>query len=302
MQVKPSCDSNYKITVGIYLHYGYHLEMRVRMYQITIENFDIRKICYSGQCFRMKEKEDNTFEIIAYGHYLEVYQTENVLTMSCTKTEFHSVWKTYLGLEDDYETITGLVNEDDRYMKTAMSFGFGIRILKQELWETIVSFLISQQNNIPRIKKSIQMLCEQYGEKKTNLKGEVFYTFPKPEALHQLTDRELKECNLGYRSKYILKTAQAIVDGTFDLELLPELSYEDARKELMKLYGVGIKVSECICLYALHHLNAFPIDTHIQKVLDMNYPTGFPFDKYQGYSGALQQYAFYYDLYKAKIS
>lgn len=276
--------------------------MRVRMYQLTIENFDIRKICYSGQCFRMKEREENTFEIIAYGHYIEICQKDNVVTMSCTEEEFHSIWKTYLGLADDYNTITGLVNEEDRYMKKAMSFGWGIRILKQELWETIVSFLISQQNNIPRIKKSIQMLCERYGDKKLNLRGEVYYTFPKPEALHHLTDSELKECNLGYRSKYILRTAKDIVDGSFDLESLPKLSYEESRKELMKLYGVGIKVSECICLYALHHLNAFPIDTHIQKVLDMNYPDGFPFEQYRGYSGALQQYAFYYDLNEAKIS
>jgi N-glycosylase/DNA lyase len=276
--------------------------MRVRMYQLTIENFDIRKICYSGQCFRMKEREENTFEIIAYGHYIEICQKENVVTMSCTEEEFHSIWKTYLGLDDDYNTITGLVNEEDRYMKKAMSFGWGIRILKQELWETIVSFLISQQNNIPRIKKSIQMLCERYGDKKLNLRGEVYYTFPKPEALHHLTDSVLKECNLGYRSKYILRTAKAIVDGSFDLEALPKLSYEEARKELMKLYGVGIKVSECICLYALHHLNAFPIDTHIQKVLENNYPDGFPFEQYRGYSGALQQYAFYYDLNAAKFS
>lgn len=272
------------------------------MYQITVENFDIRKICYSGQCFRMKEINENTFEVVAYGHYLEISQQGNKLTFSCTEDEFLSIWKTYFGLYDDYKVITGLVNEDDRYMKNAMSYGWGIRILKQELWETIVSFLISQQNNIPRIKKSIQMLCERYGEKKNNVKGEVYYTFPKPEALYQLTDSELKACNLGYRSKYIQKTAMAIVDGSFDFVGLLNLSYEDARKELLKLYGVGIKVSECICLYALHHLNAFPIDTHIQKVLDRNYPDGFPFDKYQGYSGALQQYAFYYDLYEAKIS
>lgn len=271
------------------------------MYQITVENFDIRKICYSGQCFRMKEISETTFEVVAYGHYLKISQQEDELTLSCSEDEFLLIWKEYLGLNVDYDTITGLVNEDDRYMKTAMSFGWGIRILKQELWETIVSFLISQQNNIPRIKKSIQMLCERYGDEKINENGDVYYTFPKPEAFQHLTDSELKECNLGYRTKYILRTAKAVVDGIFDLEGLPNLSYEDAKKELMKLYGVGIKVSDCICLYALHHFDAFPIDTHIQKVLELNYPGGFPFDKYQGYSGALQQYAFYYDLYEAKI-
>ena len=270
------------------------------MYHITVENFDIRKICYSGQCFRMKEREDGSFEVVAFDRYLRIRQEENQIQLSCSEEEFLTIWKSYFGLEDDYEHITGLVTKEDSYLTEAMSYGWGIRILKQDLWETIVSFLISQQNNIPRIKKTIQVLSERYGEKKKNLYGEEYFTFPKPEAFLPLTEIDLKACNLGYRSKYILRTANAMLDGSFDLEGMHRLSYEDAKNELLKLYGVGIKVAECICLYALHHFDAFPIDTHILKVLETNYPSGFPFEQYRGYSGALQQYAFYYDLFMSK--
>lgn len=112
-----------------------------------------------------------------------------------------------------------------------------------------------------------------------------------------VSEEELRDCNLGYRSKYILKTAAAIANDVTYLERLSQLNYEDAKKELMKLYGVGNKVSECICLYALHHMDAFPVDTHIHKVLGNYYSGGFPFEKYKGYAGPLQQYAFYYDLF-----
>lgn len=268
------------------------------MYKINVGNFDIQKICYSGQCFRMKELDKNTFEIIAYDAYVRVSQQGEELTFSCDEAEYNSIWKEYFDIEEDYDFIMGLVPAKDPYMKKAIEKGYGIRILKQDLWEMIISFIISQQNNIPRIKKSIQALCERYGEKRYNDQNEVYYTFPKPEALVGISEEELKECNLGYRAKYILRTARAVVEGEISLDSISKMSYEEAKQELLKLYGVGIKVSECVCLYGLHHLEAFPVDTHIQNVLKENYVEGFPFDVYGKYAGALQQYAFYYDLYQ----
>jgi len=245
----------------------------------------------------MKELEENTYEIIAKDSYVRVSQQGEELTFTCSEEEYHSLWKEYLDIEEDYDFIMGLVPTEDAYMKKAMQKGYGIRILKQDLWEIIVSFIISQQNNIPRIKKSITMLCERYGEKKYNDQKEIYYTFPKPEVIINATEEELRECNLGYRAKYILRTARAVVDGQISLENIKRMSYEEAKSELLKLFGVGIKVAECICLYALHHLEAFPVDTHIINVLKENYPNGFPFEMYGKYSGALQQYAFYYDLH-----
>lgn len=104
------------------------------------------------------------------------------------------------------------------------------------------------------------------------------------------------ECNLGYRSKYVVRTAKMVNSGAFDLDMVRGLDYENARKKLMELYGVGAKVADCICLFALHKLEAFPIDTHIKQVLNTQYPKGFPFDRYKGYEGVIQQYIFYYDL------
>ncbi len=145
----------------------------------------------------------------------------------------------------------------------------------------IVSFLISQQNNITRIRKCIQNICEKYGEKRFNFREEAYYTFPTAETLAKLKDDELKACNLGYRSKYVVRTAKSIVAGEIDLEKVGEMSYRKAKNELLKLFGVGEKVADCICLFALHHLQSFPIDTHIRQVLDEHYKRGFPNRRYK---------------------
>lgn len=160
----------------------------------------------------------------------------------------------------------------------------------------IASFLISQQNHITRIRKCIQNLCETYGEERTSDSGNTFYTFPEPEKLAELGDDDLKACNLGYRSKYVVRTAKSIVSGEVDLDAIRHLPYAKAKKELLKLFGVGEKVADCICLFALHHLQAFPIDTHISQALQKHYKRGFPNRRYKGMQGVMQQYIFYYEL------
>ena len=267
------------------------------MYKIHVKYFNIEQICYSGQCFRMKKNERCYYEVVSFGRYLELTQDGNLLTFLCSKNEYQQCWKTYFALDEDYDAIVRLIDDEDEYMRTAMNYGWGIRILKQDFWEMIISFLVSQQNNIPRIQKCIQTLCERYGEEKLNSYGETYYTFPTPQSLAATTEADLRACNLGYRAKYILRTSQSVVHGDFSLHAVASLSYEEAKNELLKLYGVGIKVAECICLYGLHHLDAFPVDTHIKHVLDENYIHGFPFEKYHGAVGVFQQYAFYYDLH-----
>ena len=178
----------------------------------------------------------------------------------------------------------------------AARFGSGIRILKQDLWEMIVSFLISQQNNIVRIRRCIANICEKYGDEKRDIHGNVYYGFPKAEVLAKLEEDALKPCNLGYRSKYVVRTARSIVNGEVNLEALGSMKYEEAKAELLKLFGVGVKVADCICLFALHQMEAFPVDTHIRQALDANYVKGFPMEQYQGMQGIMQQYIFYYEL------
>ena len=271
------------------------------MVRLFKKNFNLKQICDSGQCFRMKElpTDDETekeFEIIAGDKYVRARQEGYVTEMSCTPFEFQEFWAEYFDLETDYEAFIDSVDENDEYLKKAAEYGNGIRILKQDLWEMIVTFLISQQNNIKRIRKCVELICEKYGNECESIFGNTYYAFPKPETLVDLESDALMECNLGYRSKYVVDTAKKVVSGEIDLDAISKMNYADARKELLKLFGVGEKVADCIALFALHHLEAFPVDTHIKQVFEKEYPEGFPFEKYQGYSGVLQQYIFYYDL------
>ena len=272
---------------------------------VTIDNhyFSISQICESGQCFRLDPVSENTYELLAGGRYLKIEVIEQGqpeetgrTILHCSKEEYEEVWKEYFDLSASYADYARRIDEADEYLKAAARFGQGIRILRQDVWEMIIAFIISQQNNIPRIKGLIRALCEKYGRRKETPEGGFYDTFPDAEALAGVSEEELRELKLGYRSKYICGTARMAAEGDFDLEKLKGMAYEDARAELMRLPGIGGKVADCICLFGLHQMDAFPVDTHIKKALDLHYPEGFPFARYQGCAGVMQQYIFYYDL------
>lgn len=259
-------------------------------------DFNIGQIANSGQCFRINETGTNEFSVVAFGKWLQVSQDENMVIFDCDDTEYQAIWRPYFDLDMDYQAFKSAVPKEDVYLQNAIAAGAGIRILRQELWETIVSFIISQQNNIKRIKKCVESLCTQFGAPFTDKHGETQYAFPTAERLAVCTVEEMSLCKLGYRAKYIISAAAQVVSGKVDLQAVLQMDYIAARNELMKLTGVGIKVSECICLYALHHIHAFPIDTHIKQMLDAHYPNGFPMEQYEGFAGVMQQYGFYYEL------
>nr|WP_317378212.1 DNA glycosylase [uncultured Faecalimonas sp.] len=257
-----------------------------------INNFNLQQICDSGQCFRMERVSEKCYRVIAHGRFLEILQEGEQCTFFCTQQEFEEIWSGYFDLETDYQSYIESISPKDSYLLAAAGWGSGIRILRQ----MIVSFLISQQNHITRIRKCIRNLCEAYGEERKSDSGEVFYTFPGPEKLAGLDEDALKACNLGYRSKYVVRTAKSIAEGEVDLEEIRQLPYAKVKKELLKLFGVGEKVADCICLFALHHLQAFPVDTHISQALQKHYKRGFPNRRYKGMQGVMQQYIFYYEL------
>lgn len=273
--------------------------------EIIVKNFDIAQICESGQCFRMSKLEEinakevkeqpNVYEIIAKDKYVTAEQSGDVVIFNCSEEDYNNFWKIYFDIETDYKKIINKIDKKDTYLCNAADFGSGIRILKQDLWEMIISFIISQRNNIKRIRKCIKLLSEKYGEEKS-VNGHKYYTFPTPEALFNANIEDLRALGLGYRDTYIKKTAEAVYKLEVNLSEISKMSYLEAKEELLKLCGVGEKVADCICLFALHHLDAFPKDTHINKVLDEQYKQGFPFDKYKGFAGILQQYIFFYDL------
>ncbi len=261
-----------------------------------IPYFDLSEICDSGQCFRMERITENEFQIRAEDKYLRATQEGETVRFDCSEEEFETFWKYYFDLERDYGTYIEAIDPEDTYLKTAAELGSGIRILNQDLWEMIVSFLISQQNNIFRIRKCIDRISRRYGEEKRAADGTVYHAFPTAEALSQATEEELRDCNLGYRAKYVRDTALRVASGEVDLAVIRKMTYPEAREELLKLYGVGVKVADCICLMALHELSAFPVDTHIRQALEKHYPGGFPAKRYGGMEGVLQQYIFYYEL------
>lgn len=265
-----------------------------------IPYFDIAQICDSGQCFRMWEKQENVYRLYAADRYLEITKQGDTHIFHCSDREFEQCWKSYFDLDEDYGRFRSKIGVRDRYLQAAAQRGSGIRILRQELWETIVSFLISQQNNIKRIRRSIDEMCRKFGREMHTSDGEIYYAFPSPDVLAVLPDDGLMECGLGYRSKYVVQTARDIVSGKIDLDRIRKMSEKKAKNELKSLYGVGEKVADCICLFALHQLDAFPIDTHIRQALEKHYPKGFPEYRYRGCKGIMQQYIFYYELTGAK--
>ena len=278
------------------------------MIKITATDLSIRQISESGQCFRLNRIGEERYGLVAFGRYLEINQRGEELLFSCTQEEYDAVWRQYFDMENDYRLYRNAVQAEDTYLLDAVSFGSGIRILRQDVWEMLISFIISQQNNIKRIRKCIETICERYGEKivpedadhiddsGNSDRPAAYYTFPDVQALARVSEEELRACNLGYRSKYIVEASNSILRGEVDLEAIKKMGYKQARGELTKLCGVGEKVADCICLFGLHHMDAFPVDTHIRKAMDEHYPAGFPFDRYDGYAGVMQQYIFYYDL------
>ena len=268
------------------------------MTERSIPDFDLDQIARSGQCFRFRPLGERHYALVAGSRYLEVSQQEQTVRFDCPEEEFEAVWRPYFDLDADYGRYKSAVAKRDKYLQSAVAAAGGLRILRQELWETIVCFIISQQNNIARITKCVENLCLLFGETCYNKSKQVYNAFPSAERLAACTADELAPIRLGYRAKYIVAAARQVASGEVDLDAVRRMDYAHAKAELMRLTGVGVKVAECICLFALHHIDAFPIDTHIRQMLDAHYPKGFPLRRYKGFAGVMQQYAFYYELVK----
>ena len=266
---------------------------------IFIKNdyIDLKQIAESGQCFRWKKICPGRYFVISDGRTACFFQEKTGIRILCHEKD-EEYFRKYLDLDTDYEKIIEQIDPEDRFLSGAAKMGKGIRILRQDLWEMIVSFIISQRNNIPRIMKSIDALCEKLGEKIVfNYEEEhlIGYSFPGPEVLAKA---DLSEFKFGYREKYIRQTAEDILTGKFELSVLQTAvakgaSPEEGKEMLKKLHGVGEKVASCIQLFGLHQLSLFPIDTWIAKVEEIYYNGHFPVERYEGIAGVMQQYLFF---------
>lgn len=261
-------------------------------YQPTL---DLDSIADSGQCFRWKRLQDNSYAVVAYEKLLILKQTPNRIELSCTPEEFESIWRNYLDLDYDYYSrIEHIMNvAEDQFLADATRFSSGIRILNQDPWESLISFIISQQNNIPRITGIIDRLCSRCGDIIGTYQDEDYYSFPTAEQImdHYL---EMKDIGVGFRDKYILDACKRI-NARYDLESLRNLDAESTVTELKSFYGVGDKVANCVSLFGLGHKEAFPRDVWINRIIDKYYDGNFDTSRFEGFSGVVQQYMFYYE-------
>ncbi len=254
-----------------------------------IESFSLPNTLDCGQAFRWEELEDNCWQGVAYNKYLKIQKLSDgtVVLHNTTQEDFDNIWVKYFDLNRDYEEIVNAVSGNE-ILKTASEFGRGIRVLNQEPWETLCSFIISQNNNIKRIKGIISRLCENFGEE---ING--YYTFPTAEKIASLTPEDLAVLRAGFRAKYILDAANKVASEEVNLNILKKLSIEDARNELMKIKGVGPKVADCALLFSHGHIEAFPKDVWIKRAMEKLFDGELPKEA-QKYAGIIQQYIFFY--------
>ncbi len=272
-----------------------------------IKNFNVGKTLECGQAFNFEKLDENYYKLTAFKRvlfvkqyeYKDEYKYENKVEMyPTTEEDFNNVWVEYFDLKTDYDEIYNKFIKDE-VLKPLVEYGEGIRILKQEKWECLISFIISQNNRIPQIKKCINYFAENYGDKIEN-----GYAFPTPEQLASKSIEELKESKVGFRAKYINDCTMKVVNKELMIEEIANLPREEVAKELLKIKGVGIKVANCVLLFAYAKADAFPVDVWIKRAMEVLYFNGeeqklediqtFAEEKFGEYSGIVQQYIFYY--------
>ena len=288
-----------------------------------VKNFDIKQILECGQCFRWDKISDTNYIIVANSRVIEITQEGDEVTIYNTnEKDFEEIWLNYFDLDTNYDEIKEVLAQDD-ILKSSIEFGYGIRILNQNTFEMLISFIISARNSIPSIKKTVKKISEKYGEKIV-YKDNEYYTFPTPEQIKECTLEEIQETGASFRSKYIvdtvgkvnlaLKTKEDFEANPgnyderpealdYDLDYVMSLDDDECHVALQKFMGVGAKVADCVMLFSMKKKSAFPVDVWIKRAMihfyvapDVTLPKMriFARDKFGKYSGMAQQYLFYY--------
>lgn len=259
------------------------------------DDFSLDKIANSGQCFRTKALADGWFCFITGQRVLYIREAvcknrPGVFEASCSEGEWQTVWAPYFDLGRSYTAIRRAIPQSDGWMRRAAAEGRGVRILRQDPWETLITFILSQRKSIPAIRQAVELLCERYG-------GEIAdgrHAFPTAAALAEAPKEGLAACKAGYRAPYLQAAARRVAAGEVSLDALAGLSDEELLSALKTFYGVGEKVARCTALFGYGRLGLAPVDTWIQKVIARAYGGQDPFLQYGPAAGVLQQYAFYY--------
>ncbi len=267
---------------------------------VVVENlphFNLSHTFLCGQCFRWDKQPDGSFAGVAMGRYLRISCEGQAFVFHNTDLNtFLRIWMPYFDLAGDYGARGLQLSVDDR-MRRAVAFGWGIHLLQQETFECLLSYIISANNHIPRIKTIISALCTRFGEK-IIADGKVHYTFPSPAMLSGVTEADLAPLKAGYRTKYILDAVQKVI-GSVDLSKLKTLPLSEAKRQLMQIKGVGSKVADCVLLFGAGRFGAFPVDVWVGRAMRGFYPEvqdvqAAGEQKFGELCGLAQQYIFYY--------
>ncbi len=268
----------------------------------NIDHFKPEDTFFCGQCFRWRRDEDGVFRGVVKNHAVKMYYTpEGAIYLESTNPDL-IYWSRYLSFSTDYNAVEEELSKDAALLP-CIEASRGVRLLHQDLWETLVSFIISANNNIPRISGIIERLCECFGEK-IEFDGETYHGFPTPERLASLSLEDFAPLRAGFRDKYISDAAKKVASGEIDLEKIKLLSDEDAKRELMKISGVGEKIADCVLLFALSRYKTFPKDVWIKRIMKEEYGVcendidKFVCERFGNYAGIAQQYLYYYHAIK----
>lgn len=272
------------------------------------KDFELKDIFDCGQCFRWNKNSDGSYTGVIKNGVVNVNcDNENIYFKGLVDGNIKDIIVNYFDFDRDYSSIKKELSKIDEYMKESINYGSGIRILNQDLWETIISFIISANNNIPRIKGIIERLSKSYG-KKVYFEEKEYYLFPSPLDLKNVTVAEYRALGLGFRDIRLYETTHMILDNKIDLDSLRKLDTKTAREQLLKLSGVGPKVADCILLFStLKRFDIFPIDVWVRRVMNDLYIHNpdenrvskklinqIAFDKFGDKAGIAQQYLFYW--------
>ncbi len=254
----------------------------------NIGSFSLKNTLDCGQCFRWEEQVDGSYLGIVKNSVVKASQTGNVLKLeelsqnSINKED----WQEYFGFDTDYVTIESKLKSDD-LLARAYKLSPGIRILKQDPWEALISFIISQNNNIPRIKKIIKSLCQVAGQE--IISG--VFKFQTPQQILNLSDEKLESIKSGFRAKYIKNAAELMMNGTVNLKELAAKLNDEALDELMQIKGVGVKVGSCVLIYGFNKLNVMPVDVWVKRGIDKYFKNGWS-EEVKGLEGVAAQYLY----------
>ena len=271
------------------------------------KSFKVKDIFECGQCFRWNEELDGSYTGIFEHNVLNVKEEKDIVITGICNGDIEDICKNYFDLDRNYEEIKETLSLIDDNMKESIKYGEGIRILNQDLWEMIISFIISANNNIPRIKGIIERMSAKYGQE-IKFRGTSYYTFPTIDELSQASVKDLKDLGLGFRDRYVYETTKKIKEGKINLEDLKQEPTNEVRKQLLTLTGVGPKVADCIMLFStLKRFDVFPVDVWVRRVMNDLYIHNedetkvnkkqiqeIARDKFGALEGIAQQYLFYW--------